>query len=99
MEPIPLNVVWSTVAGFVADFAAYTAGIVVAMPVAGNDGTAADVRAARAGAMADTAVAAANIADNAADSADDLYGRACLAPRHCSLHVPRSTRSGRRFWL
>ena len=55
---------------------------------------AADARAALADAAADTAVVAA-----AADPAGDLYRRACRVRRRCGLHVPRSARSGRRFWL
>ena len=93
--------------------AADTAGTAVAVSVADIAGAAADIftdaRAALAGAAANTAVvaraapagAAADTAAvaTAADSSGDLYRRACRFRRHYGLHVLRSARSGRRFWL
>ena len=106
MDPIPLNAVRAAA----ADVAADTAGTAVAVPVADNAGAtagiAADAWAALVGAAADTAVVAADaraaLADTAADvavaadSAGDLYRRACRVRHHCGLHVPRFAR---RFWL
>ena len=94
MDPIPLNAVRAAAADITAD----TAEIAVAAPVADIAGAATDARAALAGAAADTAVTAADVAA-AADSAGDLYHRACRVPCHCGLHVSRSAHSGRHFWL
>ena len=103
MDPIPLNAVQAA-AVYVA---AETAETAVAVPVADIAGAAADiaadVRAALAGATADTTVVAADVraasladAVAAVDSAGDLYHRACRIRRHCSFHVSRSARL---FWL
>ena len=108
MDPIFLNAVRATA----TDIAADTAFAAVAAPVADIAGAAADAWAALTSVVAHTAVAAADAratlagaaADTAAfaaaaDSAGDLYRRACCVRRHCDLHVPRSDRSGPRFWL
>ena len=101
MDPIPLNAVRTAAAGVAAD----TAGTAVAVPVGDIAGAyadiAADARAALAGAAADIAVVAADaraaLADSAADvaaaadSAGDLYRRACRVRRHCGFHVSAST--------
>ena len=100
MDPIPL----SAVRAAAADVAADTAGTAFTAPVAHSAGAAADIaadaRAALAGVAADTAViaadaqaalahAAAEVA-TAADSAGDLYRRACRVRHYCGFHVPRS---------
>ena len=94
----------TAVAAPVADIAGAAADARAALAGAATDaraalaGAAADARAALAGAMADTAVAAADVAA-VADSAGDLYCRACRVRRHCGLHAPRSARSSRHLWL
>ena len=91
----------AAVAAFVVDIAGAAADARTALAGAAADAAvvvAADARTALAGAVADTAVAAADVAA-AADSAADLYRRACHVRRHCGFHVPRSARSGRRFWF
>ena len=83
------------VAGAAADTRASFAGAAVDIAVA-----AADAWAALAVAAADTTVAAADLSAAsaaAAESAGGLYRRACRVHRDCGLHVPHSTRSGRRF--
>ena len=105
MDPISLNAVRAAEAD--------TAGTAVAASVVDTTaGAAADARAAFAGVAAETAVVAADARAalvgaaagtaavvTAADSAGDLYRRACRVRCHCGYHVPRSDRSGRRFWL
>ena len=108
MDPISLNAVRATA----NDVAADTAFAAVAAPVADIAGAAADAQAALAGVVAHTAVVAAGARATlvgaaagttafaaAADSAGDLYRRACRVRCHCDVHVPRSDRSGPRFWL
>ena len=113
MDPIPLSTVRAAVAADTVDTAvaapfADIAGIAahawaaIAGAAADSAFAAADARATLAGAAADTAIAGNEIADNdsaAANSVVDLYRRAYRVCHHCGLHVPRTARSGRRFWL
>ena len=113
MDSIPLNAVQTAaadvaddtagtaVAALVADIVGAAADARAALAGAAADTAvvAADARAALAGAAADTAVVAADARAALTESAGDLYRRACRVRRHCGLHVPRSARSGRRFWL
>ena len=94
MDPIPLNAVRAAaadtdvtaIAAPVANIAGVAAGARDSLARAAADTAvvAADARTALARAAADTAVAAADVAA-AADSAGDLYRRACRVRHHCAL--------------
>ena len=100
-DPIPLNTVWAAAADVAAD-TVHTAGTVPVIDIAGAAADiAADARAALAGAAADTAVVRLmrELVSLMPRQMLDIYRRACRVRRHRGLHVPRSARSGRRFWL
>ena len=112
MDPIPLSAVRAAVSDATPDTAVNVAAPVRTVAAGAktyiaDDAAAADVRDALAGAAADTAVVvayivAATVVVAAADSGGDLYRRACRNHRdrrHCGLHGPRSTCSGRRVRL